>query len=152
MEIKNEMRLEILSISENEAFARAVAGAFAAQLNPTLEELADIKMAVSEAVTNAIIHGYECDGKRLVEIHGVIRGSVVAFEVIDQGCGIDDVDQAREPFYTSKPDLERSGMGFTVMETFMDKVEVTSGKDKGTKVFMLKAIKAAKERETSDHE
>nr|WP_283245001.1 anti-sigma F factor [Gehongia tenuis] len=152
MEIKNEMRLEILSISENEAFARAVAGAFAAQLNPTLEELADIKMAVSEAVTNAIIHGYECDGKRMVEIHGVIRGSVVAFEVIDQGCGIDDVDQAREPFYTSKPDLERSGMGFTVMETFMDKVEVTSGKDKGTKVFMLKAIKAAKERETSDHE
>ncbi|MBC8532396.1 anti-sigma F factor [Gehongia tenuis] len=150
--MKNEMRLEILSISENEAFARAVAGAFAAQLNPTLEELADIKMAVSEAVTNAIIHGYECDGKRMVEIHGVIRGSVVAFEVIDQGCGIDDVDQAREPFYTSKPDLERSGMGFTVMETFMDKVEVTSGKDKGTKVFMLKAIKAAKERETSDHE
>ncbi len=139
MEIKNEMRLEFLSKSQNESFARVAVAAFAAQLDPTLEELADIKTAVSEAVTNAIIHGYE-NAVEFVRVNTRIVGNTVIIEVIDTGKGIDDIEAARQPLYTSKPELERSGMGFTVMETFMDEVEIASAPGQGTCVRMVKTI------------
>lgn len=136
---KNQMKLEFLSKSNNESFARVVVAAFAAQLDPTLEELSDIKTAVSEAVTNAIIHGYEYgDGTIIIESR--IDGDIIEIIVRDKGKGITDLDEAMEPFYTSKPDLERSGMGFTVMETFMDFLEVESEKGSGTSVIMRKKI------------
>ncbi|MDD3613070.1 MAG: anti-sigma F factor [Caldicoprobacterales bacterium] len=143
MERKNEMRLQFLSRSQNESFARAAVAAFAAQLDPTLEEIADIKTAVSEAVTNAIIHGYESPDK-FVEIITRVYDSSVEIEVIDRGKGIDNLEQARQPLYTSKPELERSGMGFTVMETFMDDIEVTTAVGQGTRVKMIKHIKSNK--------
>lgn len=142
MEVKNEMRMEFLSKSQNESFARAAVAAFAAQLDPTLEEIADIKTAVSEAVTNAIIHGYD-NASEYVKIITRIFDGAVEIEVIDQGSGIDDIDTARQPLYTSKPELERSGMGFTVMETFMDSVEVVSAPGQGTRVKMVKHIQNA---------
>lgn len=140
MNIKNEMHLEFLSKSQNESFARAAVAAFASQLDPTLEEIADIKTAVSEAVTNAIIHGYENDPEKYVRVITKIYDNCVSIEVIDFGKGIEDIEAARQPLYTSRPELERSGMGFTVMETFMDKVEVISAPDKGTTVKMIKYI------------
>ncbi|HZK34215.1 MAG TPA: anti-sigma F factor [Bacillota bacterium] len=140
MDKRNEMRLQFLSKSQNESFARAAVAAFAAQLDPTLEEIADIKTAVSEAVTNAIIHGYE-RADQFVEIITRVYNYSVVIEVIDQGKGIDDVELARQPLYTSKPELERSGMGFTVMETFMDSIEVATGPGQGTKIKMTKHIK-----------
>ena len=133
MKIKNEMKLEFLSRSQNEAFARAAVAAFAAQLDPTLEEIADIKTAVSEAVTNAIIHGYD-NPNEYVRITTRIYDNCVEIEVLDHGKGIEDIELARQPLYTSKPELERSGMGFTVMESFMDEVEVSSAPGQGTKV------------------
>jgi stage II sporulation protein AB (anti-sigma F factor) len=137
MNVKNFMELRIPSKSQNEAFARVAAAAFASQLDPTIEELADIKTAVSEAVTNSIIHGYEdCEG--IITIKCRMDEYGVEIEVKDEGKGIEDVEKARQPLYTSKPELERSGMGFTVMETFMDEVEVYSEKGKGTVVFMRK--------------
>ena len=137
--LKNEMHLKIPALSQNESFARAVVGAFAAQLNPTLEQLADIKTAVSEAVTNAIIHGYE--GKKgIVEILARLEDDVIFIEVRDKGKGIENLAEAMQPFYTSKPDGERSGMGFTVMQTFMDSLDVSSQKDHGTVVKMEKRI------------
>jgi stage II sporulation protein AB (anti-sigma F factor) len=140
MNIRNEMKLEFLSRSQNESFARVSVAAFASQLDPTLEEIADIKTAVSEAVTNAIIHGYD-NPDEYVEVITQIYDDCVAIEVIDHGKGIEDVELARQPLYTSKPELERSGMGFTVMETFMDEVEVISAPGQGTKVRMVKYIK-----------
>ena len=140
MKMINEMRLQIPGKSANEGFARAAVSAFAAQLDPTIDELADIKTAVSEAVTNAIIHGYD-NPNEFVQVITQIYDDCVAIEVIDHGRGIEDVELARQPLYTSKPELERSGMGFTVMETFMDEVEVTSAPGQGTKVRMLKHIK-----------
>lgn len=137
MSFENEMRLEILSKSQNEAFARAVVGAFASQLDPTIEEITDVKTAVSEAVTNSIIHGYE-NSPGIVRIISRINDNMVTVEVMDEGKGIEDVETARQPLYTSKPELERSGMGFTVMETFMDSVEVFSELGKGTRVVMTK--------------
>lgn len=137
MNVKNFMELRIPSKSQNEAFARVATAAFASQLDPTIEELADIKTAVSEAVTNSIIHGYEdCEGIIIIKCRMDECG--VEIEVKDEGKGIEDVEQARQPLYTSKPELERSGMGFTVMETFMDEVEVHSEKGKGTVVIMRK--------------
>ncbi|WP_040330220.1 anti-sigma F factor [Clostridium ihumii] len=136
----NEMKVEFLSKSENESFARVVVSAFAAQLDPTIEEISDIKTAISEAVTNSIIHGYEEDESKLVKLEGYIDDNKLTVVVIDEGVGIDDLEKAREPLYTSRPDLERSGMGFTVMETFMDKVEILSEKGKGTKVTMSKTF------------
>lgn len=139
----NEMRVDFLARGENEGFARLCAAAFIMQLNPTVEQMNDIKTAVSEAVTNAIIHGYE--GERgMVRLGGEIYddGSVM-FEVHDAGRGIDDVDKARQPFYTSRPDMERSGLGFTVMETLMDTVQVTSQRGRGTRVRMTKQLGAA---------
>lgn len=143
---KNYMKLEFLSKSNNESFARVVVAAFASQLDPTLEELSDIKTAVSEAVTNAIIHGYEY-GEGIVIVESKIEGNEIEITVEDRGMGISDIDQAREPFYTSKPNLERSGMGFTVMETFMDSLQVESIKGKGTKVRMTKRFKSLSDKE-----
>lgn len=136
----NYMKLEFLSKSNNESFSRVVVAAFASQLDPTLEELSDIKTAVSEAVTNAIIHGYEY-GDGTIIIESLISGNTIEIIVRDSGKGIDNLEVAMEPFYTSKPNLERSGMGFTVMETFMDSLDVESVKDEGTVVKMTKHIK-----------
>ncbi len=142
MRIDNEMKLEFVSKSQNESFARAVVAAFVAQLDPTIEELAEVKTAVSEAVTNAIIHGYGCGAGNVV-IVSRIMDKTVEIEVRDSGAGIADLDLARQPLYTSKPELERSGMGFTVMETFMDKVEVESLTGEGTIIRMTKTMKTA---------
>ena len=138
---KNYMKLEFLSKSNNESFARVVVAAFASQLDPTIEELSDIKTAVSEAVTNAIIHGYEYN-EGIVIIEGIIEKNKIEIIVKDKGKGIDDVDRAMEPFYTSRPELERSGMGFTVMETFMDDLSVESHPGYGTVVKMVKVFKS----------
>ena len=137
--MKNEMTLAFDSISENEAFARVAVSAFITQLNPTLEEVADIRTAVSEAVTNAIIHGYDNPGEK-VHMTCRIMGREVEITVCDTGRGIEDVAQAMEPFYTTKPELERSGMGFAFMEAFMDEVQVQSAPGKGTSVRMKKYI------------
>ena len=135
--LDNKMKLKFFAKSENESFARVTVAAFASELDPTLEEIDDVKMAVSEAVTNSIIHGYENKGG-IVEITASIENRELTVEVIDRGVGIEDVKKAMEPLYTSRPDLERSGMGFTVMESFMDSIKVYSEKGKGTKVVMKK--------------
>lgn len=140
MRIDNEMKLEFLSKSQNESFARSVVAAFIVQLDPTLDELADVKTAVSEAVTNAIIHGYECQNGHITIISKII-GRTVAIEIKDDGKGIENIDLARQPLYTSKPEMERSGMGFTVMETFMDNVEVDSQPGTGTTIKLTKTFK-----------
>ena len=143
---ENEMKLEFLSKSNNEAFARVTVAAFAAQLDPTIEELADIKTAVSEAVTNCIIHGYE-DKQGIVKIKAKLKQNQIIIEISDQGKGIENINIAKEPLYTTKPNLERSGMGFTIMESFMDNVEVDSVLGVGTKVTMSKKIKINSSRE-----
>jgi stage II sporulation protein AB (anti-sigma F factor) len=140
MEVLNEMQLEFLSISQNEAFARTVVAAFASQLDPTLDELADIKTAVSEAVTNCIIHGYE-NLKGKIRIEAKMYEDKIEILVKDWGKGIEDIEKAKEPLYTSRPELDRSGMGFTIMENFMDTLNVSSTPGKGTEVFMVKKIK-----------
>ena len=137
---ENEMKLEFISKSSNEAFARIAVAAFVSQLDPSLEELADIKTAVSEAVTNSIIHGYE-NKLGIVKIVGKLQANKIILEISDSGKGIENIDIAKEPLYTTKPNLERSGMGFTIMESFMDKVDVESILDIGTKVTMEKEIK-----------
>ena len=137
--MNNTMYLEFLNESENESFARVVAAAFIAPLNPTVEEMAEIKTAVSEAVTNAIIHGYE-NTVGMVHMEGRISERMVTFIISDDGCGISDVEKAREPLFTGKPELERSGMGFSIMESFMDKVEVRSKLGDGTEVKLIKTI------------
>ena len=142
----NEMKLEFTSKSSNEAFARIAVAAFAAQLDPTIEELADIKTAVSEAVTNCIIHGYE-EKEGIIKIECKLFVNSIEIIISDEGKGIEDIDKAKEPLYTSKPDLERSGMGFTIMESFMDNVEVDSVLGVGTKVTMSKKIKINSSRE-----
>ena len=137
---ENEMKLEFISKSNNEAFARISVAAFAAQLDPTVEELADIKTALSEAVTNSIIHGYE-DTEGIVKVSCKIIGNSIVVEVSDNGKGIENVEEARKPLYTSKPNLERSGMGFTIMESFMDEIKIESILGIGTKITMKKLIK-----------
>ena len=137
MNMNNYMKLEIPSKSQNEAFARIVVAAFSSQLDPTIEEIADIKTVVSEAVTNSIIHGYE-NREGIITVECRLSGDAVEIEVKDRGKGIEDIELARQPLYTSKPELERSGMGFTVIETFMDEVEIHSEKAKGTTVIMRK--------------
>lgn len=155
-EMKNEMELEFDAVSNNESFARVAVAAFVSHLNPTLEELADIKTAVSEAVTNSIIHGYENlygynrhgevrpsylvvhPGK--VKIHCLLEKGILHIEISDNGRGIDDIDQAMEPLFTTKPELERSGMGFAFMEAFMDDLEVSSTPGEGTCVRMKKKL------------
>lgn len=137
--IRNHMRLSLPGLAQNEAFARAVVAAFAAQCNPTIEELSDVKTAVSEAVTNAIVHGYEGRVQDLtLEAFILEDGQTLVVEVADTGRGITDVEQARQPFFTTAEGDERSGMGFTMMETFMDELVVTSAPGKGTTVTMTK--------------
>lgn len=148
MKNKNEMSLEFDALSVNEAFARTVVAAFVAQLNPTLDELSDIKTAVSEAVTNSIIHGYEMEPGKIV-LSCQTGKNEVQIVVEDFGKGIEDVEKAKEPFFTTKPELERSGMGFAFMEAFMDEVEVFSKKGQGTKVTMRKKIGQALSGEAS---
>lgn len=153
---KNEMEILFDAVSSNESFARVAVAAFVSHLNPTLEEISDIKTAVSEAVTNAIIHGYENfygygrhgeskpaylvvhPGK--VRVHCTLEGGILHIEVSDEGKGIDNVDQAMEPLFTTKPELERSGMGFAFMEAFMDDLEVESTPGRGTIVRMKKKM------------
>lgn len=147
----NEMKLEFLSKSNNEAFARISVAAFASQLDPTIEELADIKTAVSEAVTNSIIHGYE-DTEGKIEVICKIFANTIMIEVSDNGKGIENIDMAKEPLYTTKPDLERSGMGFTIMDSFMDDLSVESILGLGTKVTMKKVIQKQEQNEESKQE
>ena len=139
------------AISENESFARVVAAAFVTRLDPTLEEISDIKTAVSEAVTNCIIHGY--DGKQgIVKVSAKLKKNEVIIEISDKGKGIENINEAKEPLYTTKPNLERSGMGFTIMESFMDKMKVESILGLGTKVTMSKIIKPKIESEEEQFE
>lgn len=139
MQNKNEMKLSFDARSVNEGFARVAVAAFITELNPTLDEISDIKTAVSEAVTNSIIHGY-ISPEQKVELTCRLDGNQVEITVLDYGMGIPDVEKAREPFYTTKPELERSGMGFAFMEAFMDEVQVISTMGKGTRVVMRKKI------------
>ena len=136
---ENEMELVFDSRSVNEGFARVAVAAFLTQLNPTLEEVSDVKTAVSEAVTNAIIHGYEKEVEK-IWIRCRLDGQTLYIEVEDHGNGIDDVKKAMEPLFTTKPELERSGMGFSFMEAFMDEIQVESELGKGTIVKMQKTI------------
>lgn len=146
----NEMKLEFVSKSSNEAFARITVAAFASQLDPTIEELSDIKTAVSEAVTNCIIHGYE-NTTGIVKVECKLKDNWIEIEVSDAGKGIEDVELARRPLYTSKANLERSGMGFTIMESFMDEISVKSIVGLGTKVVMKKKInKEVNEKENEE--
>ena len=139
MSYKNNMKIQFLNKSANEGFARVAVAAFVAQLDVTVEQLADIKTAVSEAVTNSIVHGYE-SLTGYITLECEIDDGVVEITVSDCGRGMSDVNLARQPLYTSRPELERSGMGFTVMETFMDTVEVTSSLGLGTTVKMTKKL------------
>lgn len=137
--IRNEMKMEFASRSSNEGFARVAVGAFVAELDPTVDELADIKTAVSEAVTNSIIHGYDLK-EGTIWITCSMEENEVEIAVIDSGKGIEDISKAREPLFTTRPELERSGMGFSFMEAFMDEVCVESLVNKGTKITMRKRI------------
>ena len=142
MSIMNEMRMDFLARPENEAFARMVISAFMLPTNPTLEQLGDVKTAVSEAVTNAIVHAYHGKGGT-VRMRAVLDSDLMlTVDIVDNGCGIEDIEQARQPFYSSDPGLERSGMGFTVMESFMDEVKVFSQRGRGTMVRMCKSLAA----------
>lgn len=142
--LENSMKLEFLAISRNESFARVAVGAFFSQLNPTLEELADVKTAISEAVTNCIVHGYQNKGGA-VSIECVLLGDAIAVTVRDYGVGIEDIDTAKQPFFTTMPGDERSGMGFTVMEAFMDNLEIESSPQNGTTLRMVKTVEPANE-------
>ena len=139
--MKNQMRVFFAAFSENESFARLSAAGFFSQCNPTIAQITDVKTAVSEAVTNAIIHGYEGKGGT-VELYCAYDENKFYIEIADHGIGISNVSQAMEPLYTSKPELERSGMGFTIMETFMDMIRVESSPQNGTRVYMEKQISA----------
>ncbi len=142
--MKNEMNLQFSALSQNESFARVAVAAFIAQLDPTMDELTEIKTVVSEAVTNAIIHGYENDPDGIVYITVTIEDNVIDMTIKDVGVGIIDVEEARQPLFTTKPDLERSGMGFTIMENFMDEVEVLTQPGRGTEVRLRKHLQSRK--------
>ena len=143
MDIINQMELKFLSVPENEGFARVAVSAFAVQLNPTLDVLADIKTAVSEAVTNAIVHAYREQGGVITLSAALMENGVLRLEISDRGCGIPDIPQAMQPFFTTQPEKERSGMGFSVMQTFMDRVTVESALGRGTTVRMQKRLREA---------
>ncbi len=144
MELKNEMKLCFQARSENESFARIAVAGFMTCLNPTMEEIEDVKTAVSEAVTNAIIHGYEEKDNAIVYVSGMIyqdeEGYLLQVVVEDTGKGIADIEKAMEPMFTTKPEIERSGMGFSFMEAFMDDVQVESELMKGTTVTLSKRL------------
>lgn len=140
MSIVNEIKVDFLSIPENEGFARMTISAFLLPINPTLSEMSDVKTAVSEAVTNAIIHGYK-NGVGTVRMRATLSdGGLLTVDVTDNGCGIEDLKQAMQPFWTSVDGFERSGMGFTVMESFMDSIDVASKPGTGTTVRLYKQI------------
>ncbi|OZI11968.1 anti-sigma F factor [Bacillaceae bacterium SAS-127] len=138
--MKNEMNVQFSAISQNESFARVTVAAFIAQLDPTMDELTEVKTVVSEAVTNAIIHGYEGNPAGMVYISVVLDDGLIDLVIRDEGVGMENVEEARQPLFTTKPDLERSGMGFTIMENFMDEVEVTSHQGSGTVIRLKKQI------------
>lgn len=141
----NKMKLEFSSRSDNERFARMTVAAFILELDPTVEELSEIKTAVSEAVTNAVIHGYDSN-EGIITLEGTLEDNKLTITVSDNGIGIEDIEKAREPLYTGKPEAERSGMGFTIMEEFMDELYVKSTPGKGTSVTMVKTIEVDNER------
>jgi stage II sporulation protein AB (anti-sigma F factor) len=138
--MRNEMNLQFSALSQNESFARVTVAAFITQLDPTLDELTEIKTVVSEAVTNAIIHGYENNPEGIVYISVILEDQTVTLTIRDEGIGIVDLEEAMQPLFTSKPDLERSGMGFTIMENFMDHCEVVSSINEGTKITVKKYL------------
>ncbi|KAB7708860.1 anti-sigma F factor [Bacillus aerolatus] len=138
--MRNEMNVQFSALSENESFARVAVAAFVAQLDPTMDELTEIKTVVSEAVTNAIIHGYEGNPAGMVYISVILEDGLIDLIVRDEGIGMEDVEEAREPLFTTKPELERSGMGFTIMENFMDEIEVISHKGTGTTIRLKKQL------------
>ena len=142
MKYLNSFKLQFLSRSANEGFSRSAVAAFLAQLDPTLEEISDIKTAVSEAVTNSIVHGYS-DRLGIVYINAyILENRKVIIDIKDKGSGIENIEQAMEPLFTTSPESERSGLGFTLMESFMDKLKVRSVPGKGTCVHMVKTLKA----------
>ncbi|MBM7701656.1 anti-sigma F factor [Metabacillus iocasae] len=143
--MKNEMHLQFSALSQNESFARVTVAAFVTQLDPTMDEITEIKTVVSEAVTNAIIHGYESKSTGTVYISVFLHDEgMVEITIKDEGIGIDDVDEAKQPLFTTKPDLERSGMGFTIMENFMDEIHVESSVLNGTTVYLKKHLAKSK--------
>ena len=137
----NKFSMRLLSKTCNEGFARSVVSAFCLELNPSIEEINDIKTAVSEAVTNCIVHAYNSQEDKYIQLSVSLEDEKAEIIIEDEGCGIDDVDKAMQPFFTTKPEQERSGMGFTLIQTFMDKVEIKSQKNKGTRVIMQKDFK-----------
>lgn len=137
----NKFNMKLLSRLGNEGFARSCVSAFCVELEPSVEQINDIKTAVSEAVTNCIVHAYNGQNDKYIDIIVSLDSGCVEIIIEDSGCGIEDVEKAKQPFYTTKPEQERSGMGFTLMQTFMDSVEVFSQKGKGTKVVMKKTVK-----------
>lgn len=147
---RERMKLQFESHSWNESFARVTVAAFLARLDPTVEEMEDVKTAVSEAVTNAVVHGYENE-IGVITVETEVDGDLVIVKIHDEGCGIADIKQAMEPLYTGKPELERSGMGFSFMEAFMDEVEVESAPGQGTTVTMKKRFREGSEAQR-DHE
>ena len=138
--VDNFLNVSFKSISENESLARLIISSFVLPLNPTIDELNDIKTSVSEAVTNSIIHAYNNEDSHLITMEAFIRNREVTIKIIDDGIGIKDIDRAKEPLYTSKPELERSGLGFTIMESFMDELSITSKEGDGTTLIMSKKI------------
>lgn len=142
--MRNTMNLEFSSVSSNESFARVTVASFVSQIDPTMDELTEIKTVVSEAVTNAIIHGYNNQVDEKIYISCTLDDDVVELIIRDNGIGIDNIEEAIQPLYTSKPELERSGMGFTIMENFMDKLEIISNPDQGTTVKLIKQFKKSK--------
>ncbi|MBY6272116.1 MAG: anti-sigma F factor [Caldibacillus debilis] len=142
--MNNRMRLEFPALSQNESFARITVAAFVAQLDPTMDEINEIKTAVSEAVTNAIIHGYENDPEGIITIEAAIEDRSVEIVIRDRGVGIENIEEARQPLFTTKPELERSGMGFTIMENFVDELEIVSKPNEGTTVRLKKRLEKSK--------
>lgn len=142
MKCDNYNKLTVPALSRNESFARAAVGAFVSQLDPTLDELGSVKAAVSEAVTNCIVHAYaDSDTIGLINITSRIIGNKIYIKISDKGCGIEDIKKAMEPLFTTKPEQERSGLGFAVMESCCDKVRVSSKKGKGTTVTLIFTVK-----------
>ncbi len=139
--VNNKMRIQFDAKSQNESFARSVIACFVLQLNPSIAEVSDIKTAVSEAVTNSIVHGYKNSQSGEITMEATLGQDVIHINIYDNGIGINDVDKALEPFYTTCPEDERSGMGFSIMQSFMDEVKVVTKKGCGTKVYMAKKIK-----------
>lgn len=144
-DVKNQMKMSFSGQSRNESLARMCVSAFASQLDPTIEEINDIKAAVSEAVTNCIVHAYpDKIGEIYIELK-IMGEDILYIKIKDKGCGIPDIKQAMEPLYTTSPETERSGLGFSVMESFMDKLTVRSKEGSGTSVIMQKRLKGRNE-------